>query len=153
MQLTTYFSLEEFVATQQRGIDNTLPEILMPEATKTCQMLERIRTALGLEKKKTIPIHINSGFRCRELNAKVGGQINSDHLTAKAVDWIAPKFGTPAQIAKFLAPRVGDLNIGQLIREYAPDSGGGWVHTSTKFPANPINRIITIDRNGVRAGV
>jgi zinc D-Ala-D-Ala carboxypeptidase len=32
-------------------------------------------------------------------------------------------------------------------------SDGSWVHVSTKMVAKPINRIITIDRHGTRAGI
>lgn len=153
MQLSPHFSLEEFTVTQHRGIDNSLPETMLEEAKRTCEMLERIRIFLSIQSSRQIKIFINSGFRCRQLNAAVGGQQNSDHLRAMAVDWIAPKFGTPAEIAKLLAKNIYNLNIGQLIREYASDDGGGWVHTSTKIPMHQNNRIITIDKNGVRMGV
>lgn len=32
------------------------------------------------------PLRISSGFRCPELNKKVGGSPNSDHMNGRAVD-------------------------------------------------------------------
>lgn len=153
MQLTTHFTLEEFTATEHRHIENTLPASMVEQAKKTCQMLERIRTFLGIRISKQVPIYITSGYRCSQLNAAVGGQVGSDHIRAMAVDWIAPKFGNPHEIAKVLSSAVYELNIGQLIKEYATESGGGWIHTSTRIPDKPVNRIITIDKKGTRIGV
>ena len=153
MQITTNFSLEEFTATQHRHIDNTIPTDLLDKAKETCEMLERIRIHLSIKSRKQVRIYITSGYRSRELNTAVGGQPSSDHVRALAADWIAPKFGTPYEIAKFLAPDVYKLGIGQLIREFADRSGSGWIHTSTRVPNLANNRIITIDRNGTRLGV
>ena len=33
-----------------------------------------------------IPIYISSGIRCKKYNKKIGGYINSPHMTGKAVD-------------------------------------------------------------------
>jgi zinc D-Ala-D-Ala carboxypeptidase len=151
--LSAHFSMAEFVASQtaaRRGIDNDLPAVLLPNARATCGMLERIRAALGALAGREVPIYLSSGYRGSALNAAVGGKGMSDHLTADAADWLAPSFGTPAEICEVLAPRVGELGIGQLINEFPP---GGWVHTSTRLPAKMINRIITINQHGVFPGV
>lgn len=65
-----------------------------------------------------------------------------------AVDFKAPGFGTPYDIAKALAPKVGELGIGQLIHEF-----GSWVHVSTRRPSNEVNRIITISSRGTEVGI
>lgn len=111
-------------------------------------MLERIRTALSEQAGKPVPIIISSGYRSENVNRVVGGSASSDHLTASAADWTAPAFGTPFQVAQFLAPRVGELGIGQLIHEF-----GAWVHTSTRVPTKMVNRIITISHAGTSVGV
>jgi hypothetical protein len=72
---------------------------------------------------------------------------------AFACDFKAPKAGTPYEIAKDLASVIDVMGIGQLILEYASPNGGGWTHASLARPDKVINRIITIDKNGTRAGI
>lgn len=148
MKLTPHFSLEEFTATTHRNIDNSLPQGLMSNALKTCNMLERIRTYLSQLKGQDVSIILSSGYRCLQLNRAVGSSDTSDHLQALAGDWTAPTFGTPYEICMALAPQVSNLDIGQLIHEF-----GRWVHTGERQPAKPVNRIITIDSTGTRAGI
>jgi len=147
-QLTEHFSLEEFTFTEHRNIDNTLPRDLVPNAIATCQMLERIRAALGQAKGREIPMYLTSGYRCLTLNRSVGSADTSDHVRGFAGDWHAPDFGTPYEVAMFLKDHVDQLNIGQLIHEF-----GRWVHCGVPRPANLINRVITIDGQGPRAGI
>jgi len=143
--MTPHFSLEEFIASDtaaRLGIDNDLPIELREAAHRTLEMMERIRFHLNA------PITITSGYRCTALNTAVGSRQGSDHTLAYACDFRAPKAGTPFQVAAALAPVVSVLGIGQLILEF-----GTWVHVSTRIPDKVINRIITIDKNGTRAGI
>lgn len=142
-QLSAHFSLSEFVATAHRNIDNSLPQVLTPNAINTAMMLERIRHALG-----DLPMGLSSGYRCLQLNRAVGSSDTSDHLKGMAGDWTCPSYGTPYDVCMYLKDHVDVLGIGQLIHEF-----GTWVHTSTRIPDNPINRVITIDRLGTRAGI
>ena len=41
---------------------------------------------IGVEEKALLPIIINSGYRSPQLNRKIGGAANSNHLTGCAVD-------------------------------------------------------------------
>lgn len=148
MKLTPNFSLDEFVHTNHRNINNSLPDELFNEAVKTCQMLERIREYLSTLAGKDIPINISSGYRSPKLNRAVGGSKNSDHTRAQAADWTARKFGTPYQVCKALEPKIDELGIGQIIHEY-----GRWIHTSAVKPARPVNRIITISSSGTAVGI
>ena len=143
--MTPHFSLEEFTASDtaaRLGIDNRLPDELRENALKTLQMMERIRFHIDA------PITITSGYRCEALNRAVRSKSGSDHTLAFAVDFKAPKAGTPFEIAKDLASVIDVLGIGQLIFEF-----GTWVHVSLARPEKTINRIITIDKTGVRAGI
>jgi zinc D-Ala-D-Ala carboxypeptidase len=142
-ELSQHFTLDEFVATQHRNIDNSLPQPLLPNAIAACNMLERIRHALG-----DLPIGLSSGYRCLVLNRAVGSSDTSDHLRAMAADWTCRAYGDPYKICMYLKDHVDVLGIGQLIYEF-----GTWVHTSTRIPDNPINRVITIDRHGTRIGI
>lgn len=143
--MTPHFSLAEFTASDtaaRLGIDNSLPDELRDNAMKTLQMMERIRLHINA------PITITSGYRCEALNRAIGSKPGSDHTLAFAVDFKAPKAGTPAEIAKSLGLVIDMLGIGQLILEF-----GSWVHVSYCSPSKAINRIITIDKNGTRAGI
>ena len=84
MKLSPNFRLSEFTASataDKHGIDNS------PNAEELANL--RV-TAFGLEcVRKTLfdePIRIHSGFRCEELNRKVGGTDNSDHRHGFAAD-------------------------------------------------------------------
>ena len=143
--MTPHFSLEEFTQSDtadRLGIDNTLPEILHDNARKTLEMMERIRFHIDA------PITITSGYRSKALNQAIGSKPTSDHTLAFAVDFKAPKAGKPYDIAKDLAGVIDVIGIGQLILEF-----GSWVHVSLARPDKAINRIITIDKTGVRAGI
>lgn len=143
--MTPHFSLSEFTASDtaaRLGIDNDLPDELRENALKTLEMMERIRFHIDA------PITITSGYRCEALNRAVGSKPGSDHTLAFAVDFKAPRAGTPAEIAKDLASVIDVLGIGQLILEF-----GSWVHVSLARPEKTINRIITIDKTGTRAGI
>jgi zinc D-Ala-D-Ala carboxypeptidase len=143
--MTPHFSLSEFTASDtaaRLGIDNDLPIELRENALKTLEMMERIRFHIDA------PITITSGYRCEALNRAVGSKPGSDHTLALACDFKAPKAGSPFQIAASLAPVFKIIGIGQLILEF-----GTWVHVSTRVPDKIINRVITIDKTGVRAGI
>lgn len=155
MKLTPHFTLAEFTASakaQSLGIDNSLPDELLPAARITAAMLERIRDYLSRLAGREIPVLVSSAYRCQALNRAVGSKGTSDHPIMKAVDWSAPAFGTPYEVCKALAPQVNALGIGQLIYE-RPVPGKRWVHTSTRKPDRPANRVITIGPTGALLGI
>lgn len=87
-----YFTFSEFinsVTAASRGIDNSLPPHLIDNAVFQIDNLDSLRRTFHH------PIRITSGYRCRELNAAVGGAAKSKHLTAQAVD-IQPVHNTKA---------------------------------------------------------
>lgn len=70
------------------------------------------------------PIRVNSGFRCKELNKRVKGASNSDHLHGMAADITG---GSPKENERLfcLIQKLG-LPFKQLIDE----KGFAWVHVS-----------------------
>ena len=148
MQLSPHFTLAELTASAkaaQRGIDNTAPPEIVPHLAHMAGLLERIRSTVGA------PVIVTSGYRCHRLNTAVGGRISSDHTQGHAADIVAPGFGTPAEVARLLAPLVDVLGIGQIILEGV--KGKQWVHVSTRPPVAAINRVLTITDAGVVPGI
>jgi hypothetical protein len=118
MQLTPHFTLEELCFSQEAaraGIDNTPSREVVANLVRLAKMLEKVRALLKN------PIHISSGFRCAELNTRIGGSAKSAHLEGRAADFICPAFGTPYVVAKRIA--AARLGFDQMIHEY-----GRWVH-------------------------
>lgn len=114
MNLTEHFTLEEMMASRTadaRGIENRITAEEVNNLQRLCRdVLEPLRKRFGK------PIHINSGFRCKALNAAVGGALRSYHMQGRAVDipWNAQYFD---YIKKYL-PHV------ELINE------GSWLHVA-----------------------
>lgn len=139
MQLTPHFALAEFTRSAkaaQLRLDNTPTGKALENLKRTAEILERVRAHLG------VPIIITSGYRGPVLNKAVGGATSSDHLQGLAADVIAPKYGTPYEVAKALAPHIDALGIGQVIYEVSGRSR--WVHLSAGVPEKTVNRVITI---------
>jgi zinc D-Ala-D-Ala carboxypeptidase len=140
-QLSTHFSLEELIATQHRGIDNTPPADVVTRLARTAQGLEAVRTRLG------VPVIISSGYRCPALNHAVGGQPSSQHLVGEAADFIAPQFGPPATVVSALVD-CRDVDFDQLIEEHG--AGVSWVHVSFVSDRAPRRQVLMIDASGTR---
>lgn len=79
-----YFSLKELCRSNvasQLGIDNT------PNSEQQANMVKLVDKLLDpIREKWGKPITVNSGFRSKALNAKVGGAKNSEHMTGCAAD-------------------------------------------------------------------
>ena len=120
MQLTEHFSTEELTASstaQRFSIDNTQPAEILPRLNVLAHGLEIVRTLLGDH-----PLHIDSGYRCPELNAAVKGARDSAHMKGYAADFTCADYGTPLDIVQTLAH--SDVQFDQIIQE------GTWVHIS-----------------------
>ena len=147
MKLTEHFSTEEFEHSEvaaRFGLINAIPPELIGEAKETAEMMEGIRAALGGN-----PIQVTSAWRSPDVNRRVGSRPTSDHLKMKAVDFVCPGFGSPLEVAQALGTleKMDALGIGQLIYEYT------WIHVSRALPANPINRILSIQGRGSSVSV
>lgn len=76
MQLTRNFKLSEFEC--KSGA--IMPDTVLMEVKKLANQLQIIRDFIQQ------PIYINSGYRCKEHNAKIGGVKNSKHILGQAAD-------------------------------------------------------------------
>ncbi|WP_454908401.1 D-Ala-D-Ala carboxypeptidase family metallohydrolase [Variovorax gossypii] len=117
-QLSAHFRLSEFTLSgiaERRGIANVPNDFQLENLQRLAMVLERARSRLD-----NAPLLISSGFRSAEVNALVGGARLSAHLDGRAADFIAPSFGTPADVCKRLV--ASTVEFDQVIFE------GAWVH-------------------------
>ncbi len=81
MRLSKNFTLEEMVATSHGKLqDMPTGEVILNLTFLCARVLQPLRDTIGR------PVYINSGYRSKRLNARVGGVPNSRHLQGKAAD-------------------------------------------------------------------
>lgn len=140
MRLSSNFTVDELLASQTATRHN-IEEQFAPSAAVvenlrklTNNILQPLRDKLGL------PVIITSGYRCKRLNRKIGGAINSQHTEGKAADIRVPNMTTQT-----LYELIHDLGLpyDQLIQEF--DS---WVHVSYDDKRHRRQRLRAIKKNG-----
>jgi len=145
MQLSPNFSLAELTASEtaeRHGLDNTPSPQIIENLKHLAASLQEVRALLGNK-----PIHINSGYRSIEVNAKLGSKPTSDHCKGLAADFICPAFGTPDEIVR--AVMGSAIPYKQVIREF-----DRWVHLAVPAPGEePRRQALIIDKQGTRAYV
>lgn len=142
MKLSEHFFLSEFTLSQtavRLAIDNTPSPEILDHLKTNAHGMELVRKVLG-----DLPISVSSGYRCPELNAKVGGAPTSAHTEGYATDFNCLAFGVPLAVAQKLSS--AGLHFDQLIHEF-----GTWVHVS--FAPTMRMQLLTIDHQGARAGL
>ena len=95
------FSYSEFEASDkadEKGICNVITSFEVRDAIKALvdTVLQPLRDAWSK------PLHINSGYRCPELNIEVGGMPTSQHVKGEAADVACDKPVELARLAKAL---------------------------------------------------
>ena len=131
-RISKNFKLSEFIESEtakKKGIDN-LPSEEIVENIKLLvnTVLQPLRDCISY------PFHINSGYRCKELNKAVGGSKTSAHLKGLAAD---VDLGSK-QLNKILWEEIDrhpEITYDQYISEY----GHTWIHIGIK-PNNVGNR-------------
>lgn len=136
--LSEHFSLEEATVTQHLRADvtNTPTTQIVETMKRTALKMEKVRYILG-----NVPILVNSWYRSPAINKSVGGSATSQHCFGEAVDFIAPRFGSPYEICKKLMEEQDLIRYDQLIFEY------GWVHISFAITTKkaPRGQVLTIN--------
>lgn len=87
------------------------------------------------------PITVTSGYRCSQLNSKVGGSKTSQHLKGQAVD-IKCSQTSKAYLFYLIKEMIekGEIKVGQLIWEYGTKYEPNWIHVS--LPYTKTNQIL-----------
>ena len=137
MQLTPHFTMDEvtFSSTALRlGIRNDLPVGLMTNVQLAANGMEAVRALLGQ------PVHVDSWYRCAELNHSIGGASQSAHMEGFAVDFVCPAFGTPLACCQAILD--SSIKYSKIIQE------GNWVHISFKPPLDCAQLTAHFDKNG-----
>lgn len=136
MKLTDNFTLNELVysvTAEANKIDNRPNVTVISNLQKLCEnVLQPLRNHLGC------PVIVTSGFRCAELNKKIGGRPNSQHLMGRAADFVVPQ----RNLKDVFNWMKDNLPYDQLLFEYN-SSGDIWIHVS--YVKDSLNRHQAID--------
>lgn len=142
LKISTYFSLEELIFSDTAircGIDNTPTQEQIVKLTWLAGQLDYLRAVLG-------PLHVNSGYRCLELNRLIKSKDTSQHVLCEAADLVSLNGKTPLQMCKIV--EASDIKFDQLIFEFRR-----WMHVSFAFNREPRGSVLTIDEHGTRLGL
>jgi len=125
--MAKYFTIEELTASttaKALHIDNTPKEPnIIAHLNMLMEFLDEIRSYINS------PIIISSGYRCPELNKKVGGSANSAHTTGYAAD-IQPSKGMTFEHFRYkVLESIEDKDFDQCIIE-KDSKGARWLHIS-----------------------
>lgn len=126
MKLSPNFSYNELTRSQtatRHEIDNTPKASQFRNMVYLSQMLEEVRKLLG------VPLRVTSGFRCLELNRRIGSGDKSKHVLGRAAD-IVPIGMTPSEAFKIL--KNSHVGFSRIILEFPNSPTGGWLHVEVE---------------------
>jgi zinc D-Ala-D-Ala carboxypeptidase len=122
---TKHFSEEELTfssAALRLGIINKIPdEARFPLVTLFTLIVEPLREEVG------VPIHLDSAYRCLELNRAIGSHDDSQHIAGER--GAAADLKVTGMKPKEVADKIEAMGLpyDQLIEEYGEE---GWCHVS-----------------------
>ena len=140
MILTKNLSLEEMYRSETArrcGIDNKpkTEEVVENLRALCLEVLQPLRDHLGK------PVVVSSGYRCKDLNRKVGGVENSQHLKGEAADI---KVSGREELIDVMRYIMDETDFDQLIREKSGSTE--WVHVSHKRNGNNRRMVLRLAR-------
>lgn len=126
MKISEHLELSELIrsdSAKRAGLSNMpTPEHINNLKKLAENVFEKVRAHFGK------PIRISSGYRSKELNAKIGGANTSQHSTGEAID--IDMDGTDITNKQIFDYIKGNLSFDQLIWEFGTDNNPDWVHVS-----------------------
>lgn len=136
MNLSKNFTVNEMIRSStaaRKGISNNPGPTEIKNLISLCDnVLQPLREDLNMS------IRVNSGYRSKKLNKKIGGSKTSSHVKGQAAD-IECALST-YELAKYIKD---NYEFDQLILEfYNPkDHNSGWVHVS--YSTNNRNEVLS----------
>ena len=125
--MSKYFNLKELTRSAtaiNHGINNEPSKEVISNLEHLMTLLDKVRELWGK------PLIVNSGYRCVELNKRVGGAINSNHLKGEAADITTGN-------------KEGNLRLFELIKnsdliwdELIDEKKGKWIHIAYRKANN-----------------
>lgn len=97
MQLTPDFTKEEFDSKDGAK----MPDEVLRNVISLAGYLQILRDHIEVIEGREHPIIINSGYRSKSHNRKVGGSKNSQHLLGKAADIVVGRL-TPLRVSRII---------------------------------------------------
>ena len=92
------------------------------------------------------PIKVNSFYRSKELNSKIGGSsLTSAHLLGQAIDITTMGKKTNKEMIDFI---IENLDFDQVISEYPNNGEPSWLHISYKNKKDNRKQALEIVRKG-----
>ena len=126
MKLSQHLDLSEVIrsdSAKRNGISNMpTPEHIENFKLLAEKIFEPVREHFG------VPIRISSGYRSKELNAKIGGSTTSQHCKGQAID--IDMDGTSLTNKQVFDYIKDNLPFDQLIWEFGNEENCDWVHVS-----------------------
>ena len=141
-RLSPHFKLREFERSQiadRFDIDNTVKEKqIYNNLTLLCEnVLEPVRTHYG------VPFSPTSGYRCLELNRRLGSSDKSQHVKGQAADIEIPTVSN-YELGIWIRDNLDyDTVLLEFYKEDVPSSG--WVHVSYISKENNRKRALKFD--------
>ena len=126
MKISEHLDLSEVTrsdSAKRAGVSNQpTPEHIENFKKLAENVFEKVRNHFG------VPIRISSGYRSKELNAKIGCSATSQHCTGEAID--IDMDGTSLTNKQIFDYIKDNLSFDQLIWEFGTDKNPDWVHVS-----------------------
>ena len=150
VHLSPHFSLGELTVTNVKTVDgrsaqgdallakNIPSHVAIENLKRLCKWLEHLRAQYNLlYDDGSHPIVINSGYRSEEVNRKVGGAPNSNHLTGCAADIRVFGIEQALRYAVILLNYADDTDqeFDELLIERSK-KGTYWVHFAVRAEGN-----------------
>ena len=144
IKLSEHFTVNEFEQSDyaaRHDLVNSMDKGQTESACHLCEsLLEKVRTHFDA------PVIISSGYRCPELNTKIGGSVASQHMFGEAADIKVVGYSA-FDVAYYIAYESG-LDFDQVIHEF-----GSWTHISTTIRYANRGDILTITKQGTEKGI
>jgi hypothetical protein len=146
MKISEHLDLSELTrsdSAKRNGISNMpTPEHIENFKLLAEKVFEPIRKHFG------VPINISSGYRSKELNAKIGGSATSQHSSGEAID-IDMDGSANGVTNRMVFDYIKDnLVFDQLIFEFGTKEAPDWVHVSYESTGKQRKQILRAVKTG-----